>query len=82
MRRREARQATGQLRAPSAPWGSRAGDPAAARWYDEPLNLKGGAEMIDTASFGTKTYLPTLPAPHEREDVGRELRTVLIGERA
>jgi starvation-inducible DNA-binding protein len=38
----------------------------------------GQTEMIDTASVGTKTYLPTLPVPHEREGVGRELQTVLV----
>jgi starvation-inducible DNA-binding protein len=30
------------------------------------------------ASVGTKTYLPTLSVPHEREGVGRELQTVLV----
>jgi starvation-inducible DNA-binding protein len=30
------------------------------------------------ASVGTSTYLPTLPVPHEREGVGRELQAVLV----
>ncbi len=30
------------------------------------------------ASTATSPYLPTLPAPHEREGVGRELQTVLV----
>jgi starvation-inducible DNA-binding protein len=30
------------------------------------------------ASTATSSYLPTLPVPHEREGVGRELQTVLV----
>jgi starvation-inducible DNA-binding protein len=30
------------------------------------------------ASVGTSTYLPTLPVPHEREGVGRELQAALV----
>ena len=30
------------------------------------------------ASTATSPYLPTLPVPHEREGVGRELQTVLV----
>jgi starvation-inducible DNA-binding protein len=30
------------------------------------------------ASTATSAYLPTLPVPHEREGVGRELQTVLV----
>jgi starvation-inducible DNA-binding protein len=30
------------------------------------------------ATVGTTSFLPALPAPHEREGVGRELQTVLV----